>query len=58
MLNLGPQFQSYAKTNQVYLHGFEGTRGLRGNLGNGHWNKKGHRLAADIISDHICKTIF
>jgi hypothetical protein len=58
VLNLAPQFQSYAKKNQVYLHGFEGTRGLRGNLGAGHWNEKGHLLAANIISEHICKTIF
>ena len=58
MLNLAPQFQSYVETNQVYLHGFEGTRGLRGNLGAGHWNEKGHHLAGDIISEHICKTIF
>ena len=58
MLTLAPQFQSYVKTNQVYLHGFEGTRGLRGNLGIGHWNEKGHRLAGDIISEHICRTIF
>jgi lysophospholipase L1-like esterase len=58
MLNLAPQFQSYVETNKVYLHGFKGVRGLRGNLGAGHWNEKGHSLAGDIISDHICKSIF
>ena len=51
VLLLAPSFQSYAEKNRVYLHGFNNTA-----LGSGHLNKDGHRLAGDLISDHICRS--
>lgn len=44
-------FEAYAEKNRVYLHGFSNTR-----LGTGHLNENGHRLAGDVISDHICRS--
>ena len=58
MLILATQFQFMWKLTKYTCMGFRGIKGLRGNLGAGHWNEKGHRLAGDIISEHICKTIF
>jgi hypothetical protein len=40
--------QSYADQNKVFLHGFGS------DLGNGHWNAEGHRLASDLIAQHMC----
>jgi hypothetical protein len=48
VLLLAPDFEQYATTHQVYLHGF------KGNLGGGHWNQKGHRLAGDMIAAWLC----
>jgi hypothetical protein len=48
-LDLAQPMQSYADQNKVFLHGFGS------DLGNGHWNADGHRLAADLIAQHICK---
>jgi hypothetical protein len=46
---LGPTMQHYAEAHHVYLHGFPNTR-----MGFGHWNEDGHRVAAQIVADHIC----
>jgi hypothetical protein len=48
ILLLTPAFQQYATTHHVYLHGF------KGNLGGGHWNQNGHRLAGDMIARWLC----
>jgi hypothetical protein len=48
ILLLAPAFQQYATAHQVYLHGF------KGNLGGGHWNQNGHRLAGDMIARWLC----
>jgi hypothetical protein len=48
--NLAPVLSSYAESNHVYLNGFHAS-----NLGAGHWNKIGHRLAAEAIAADICK---
>ena len=42
-------FQDYVDERQVYLHGFPNTR-----MGAGHWNEKGHDLAARLLADKIC----
>ena len=42
-------FQSYAEKHQEYLHGFPNTR-----MGAGHWNEKGHDLAASLTAERIC----
>ncbi len=48
VLNLAPTFQSYAERNGIHLHGFGA------NLGKGHWNEEGHRLAGKTIATAIC----
>ena len=45
---LGPRLQEYAERNKAYLHGF-------GNdIGNGHWNQLGHRIAGELIAGDLC----
>lgn len=48
VLLLAPIFAHYATTHHVYLHGF------KGNLGGGHWNQNGHRLAGEVIARWLC----
>jgi hypothetical protein len=52
VLLLGPPFQEYASQHQVFLHGFRTM--FRNDLGSGHWNKNGHRLAGQIIAKWLC----
>ncbi len=49
--SLAPALTSYAETHHVYLNGFN-----PGNLGAGHWNETGHRLAAETIAAALCAT--
>jgi hypothetical protein len=42
------RFQQHAEKNNKFLHGFKNLK-----MGFGHWNKDGHRLAADIIVDYL-----
>ena len=49
VFNLLYDFQRYADQTNVHLHGFPNTR-----LGSGHWNEKGHELAATLIDKKIC----
>ena len=46
---LAPDLQGFAERNQVFLHGFGD------DLGNGHWNATGHRVAGDLIAKKICE---
>jgi len=46
---LAPELRSYADQNHAFLHGFPG------NMGYGHWNQLGHRVAADLIAKEICE---
>lgn len=48
-LDLAQPMQTYADQNKVFLHGFGS------DLGNGHWNAEGHRLAADLIAQKMCE---
>jgi hypothetical protein len=48
VLLLGPYFQKYATQHHVFFHGFGD------NLGTGHWNQNGHRLAGQIIAKWLC----
>jgi hypothetical protein len=50
--NLAPELQNYAEQNQIFLHGFGE------NIGNGHWNIEGHRVAAEILSQKLCQEFF
>ena len=45
---LAPEMQRYADENKVFLHG------LGKELGNGHWNSEGHRLAAELTARNLC----
>jgi len=45
---LGPRLQDYAERNKVYLHGFGS------DIGNGHWNQLGHRIAGELIARDLC----
>lgn len=49
VLNLVPAMQKYAEEKNVFLHGFKNTE-----LGTGHWNENGHRIAGELIADKIC----
>lgn len=52
VLTLAPELQEYAEHNKTFLHGF-GT-----NVGNGHWNATGHRVAGELIAEKICEGTF
>ena len=47
--NIAPALSEYARVHQVYLNGFD-----ENNLGGGHWNETGHRLAAETIAASMC----
>jgi hypothetical protein len=49
-LDLAEPMQAYADHNKVFLHGFGS------DLGNGHWNAAGHRVAAELITQRLCQT--
>ena len=48
--DLAEPMQAYADQNKVFLHGFGS------DLGNGHWNANGHRIAAEFIAQHVCQS--
>ena len=52
VINLASELQEYAERNRVYLHGFEN------NLGSGHWNKTGHRVAGELMAQKLCHVAF
>jgi len=47
-LSLAQPLQTYADQNKVFLHGFGKE------IGNGHWNADGHRVAAELIAAKMC----
>lgn len=47
-LDLAQPMQVYADQNKVFLHGFGS------DLGNGHWNANGHKVAAELIAQKLC----
>jgi hypothetical protein len=47
-LDLAQPMQAYADQNKVFLHGFGS------DLGNGHWNANGHKVAAELITQKLC----
>ena len=50
VLTLAPLLHRYAREHNVFLHGFD-----EANKGQGHWNKLGHQIAAQNISEWICQ---
>lgn len=49
VITLAPELQEYAERNNVFLHGFGS------NIGNGHWNIEGNRVAGQLIAKKICE---
>jgi len=49
VLTLASYFKLYSEKNGIYLHGFENAV-----PGFGHWNKEGHSLAGETISNYFC----
>jgi hypothetical protein len=47
-LDLAQPMQLYSDQSKVFLHGFGS------DLGNGHWNASGHKLAAELIAQKLC----
>ncbi|MDX6445718.1 MAG: hypothetical protein QOH71_2792 [Blastocatellia bacterium] len=47
-LDLAQPMQAYADQNKVFLHGFGS------DLGNGHWNAQGHKVAAELLAQKLC----
>ena len=49
VITLAPELQAFAEHNKVFLHGF-------GNdIGNGHWNVTGNRVAGELLAKKICE---
>lgn len=51
VIDLAPALAAYATANNIYLNGFN-----RSNIGTGHWNETGHRVAAEAIAAQLCGT--
>jgi hypothetical protein len=52
VVNLAPSLQAYADQHHSFLHGFSNTQ-----VGTGHWNALGHRLAGEIIAARLCSLL-
>jgi hypothetical protein len=51
MLILAPFLREHAERHQEYLHGFGS------NLGFGHWNENGHKVAGERMAQELCSKI-
>jgi hypothetical protein len=51
VLTLAPELQQYAEQHQAFLHGFGS------DLGNGHWNSHGHRVAGELLAQKLCAVL-
>ena len=49
VITLAPELQEFAEHNNVFLHGFGK------NIGNGHWNVTGNRVAGELVAKKICE---
>lgn len=49
VITLAPELQDFAEHNNVFLHGFGK------DIGNGHWNATGNRVAGELIAKKICE---
>jgi hypothetical protein len=49
VITLAPELQEFAEHNNVFLHGFGKE------IGNGHWNVTGNRVAGELIAKKICE---
>jgi hypothetical protein len=51
VITLAPALQTYAEQHKVFLHGFGKE------IGNGHWNTLGHRVAGEMLADKLCEAM-
>lgn len=51
VFTLAPELQLYAERNRAFLHGFGA------DLGNGHWNVEGHRVAGELLARKLCEAM-
>ncbi|MGB2752738.1 MAG: SGNH/GDSL hydrolase family protein [Pyrinomonadaceae bacterium] len=51
VITLAPLLGDYSARENVFLHGFEG------NIGYGHWNQRGHKVAGETIGKKLCEGI-
>ena len=51
VFTLAPELQAYADEHKVFLHGWAG------DLGNGHWNENGHRVAGELLARKMCERL-
>lgn len=51
VVDLVPELMDYSERTGTVLHGFEG------NIGYGHWNQTGNRVAGEIIGRHLCDLV-
>ena len=51
VITLAPDLQTYAEKTGAFLHGFGD------DLGNGHWNAFGHRVAGELIAQKLCEGV-
>ena len=49
VVTLAPELQEFAQHNNAFLHGFGE------DIGNGHWNATGHRVAGELIAKKMCE---
>jgi hypothetical protein len=49
VITIAPDLQNFAQQNNVFLHGFGA------DIGNGHWNVTGNRVAGESIAKKICE---
>lgn len=49
VIPLSYDMQRFAESGGVHLYGFANSR-----MGFGHWNERGHRIAAELIADRLC----
>lgn len=49
VISLAADLQRFAEQKNVFLHGFDK------NIGNGHWNVTGNRVAGELIAKKICE---
>ncbi len=51
VVTLAPDLQKAAEEQHAFLHGFGA------NIGNGHWNAAGHRVAGELIAKKLCADV-
>ncbi|HYP00359.1 MAG TPA: SGNH/GDSL hydrolase family protein [Pyrinomonadaceae bacterium] len=51
VVTLAHGLQQYAEQHQAFLHGFGR------DIGNGHWNALGHRVAGELLAQKMCETL-